>query len=600
MSFDLSIIIPARNEMWLKDTVEDVLKHTSAQTEIIVVMDGAWSDPPLTQDERVTIVHMSEPIGQRAATNLGMRMSTAKWVIKLDAHCSVAPGFDATMIRDAEALGPEVCQVPMQFALHVFDWVCDNCGKRSYQGPTPTRCEDKLYLREGDVYSNQLKERPSCGGRQFTKHFIWAARGSRKSTMWRFDSQLHFQYWNRVKDTRSISETMSMLGACWMVNRDHWQYLGMLDESHGSWGQMGTEVSCAFWLSGGRVVCNKNTWYAHLFRTQGGDFSFPYANTTAEQAKEYSKNLWRNGLHFRQTRPLRWLVDKFWPLGGDKGIPGWTKEERDALDRGNRHEDVGERHVGVVLGSHDEDGRDGTEVGHPTRSSTTPARVRGDRTSGAVYYTDGRLKQSIRLSCYQQLKAALGHLPIAVVDRPLGKEPGPVTMFEQILMGLLELDTDVAFLCEHDVLYHPAHFDIYHLTFDGKVYYNVNTWKVDVDTGKAVTYVTKQTSGLVADRQLLIAHYTKRIEMCRNVGFSRRMGFEPGTHGRAERVDDLKSEVYHPLYPNIDLRHGSNLTATRWKKEQFRDQRNCRGWQESNAGDIPGWPQLPDLLKEMR
>lgn len=172
-------------------------------------------------------------------------------------------------------------------------------------------------------------------------------------------------------------------------------------------------------------------------------------------------------------------------------------------------------------------------------------------------------------------------------------------MFTQILTGLLELNTDLVFLCEHDVLYHPSHFDFVPPDLD-KVYYNINTWKVDVGTGRAVTYVTKQTSGLCADRELLVEHYTKRLDLCRANGFTRRMGFEPGTHGRDERVDDLKSEVFVSLYPNIDLRHGHNLTESRWRKEDFRSQRNCRGWTEGTADNIPGWPQLPAVLKGMR
>ena len=35
---------------------------------------------------------------------------------------------------------------------------------------------------------------------------------------------------------------------------------------------------------------------------------------------------------------------------------------------------------------------------------------------------------------------------------------GIVTMFRQILAGLEALDTEYAFCVEHDVLYHPSHF----------------------------------------------------------------------------------------------------------------------------------------------
>ena len=79
------------------------------------------------------------------------------------------------------------------------------------------------------------------------------------------------------------------------------------------------------------------------------------------------------------------------------------------------------------------------------------------------------------------------------------------------------------------------------------------------------------------------------------------MGFEPGTHGGAERVDDYKAEGFMSVCPNIDIRHGQNLTPSRWKKEQFRDPRYTRGWQEAEG--VPGWGetagQFDRLLKEI-
>ena len=95
-------------------------------------------------------------------------------------------------------------------------------------------------------------------------------------------------------------------------------------------------------------------------------------------------------------------------------------------------------------------------------------------------------------------------------------ERGYLTMFKQILAGLEELKTDVVFLCEHDVLYHPSHFlftppkkDVY--------YYNTNVWKVRYDDGHALHYDCKQTSGLCAYRELLVQHYRERVRKTETV-----------------------------------------------------------------------------------
>ena len=307
-----AVLIPSRNEIWLKKTVEDVLSHMEEDSIVTVVLDGPQPDPDLPDDRRVVTIKLNESIGQRAATNLAARMSDAEYVFKLDAHCSVDRGFDRKLCESGAELGELVTQVPSQYNLHVFDWVCDGCQDITYQGPTPTKC---------------LK----CGHTVLHKNVLWQARKNRLTEIWRFDSDLHFQYWRereremrkKAKDDPATHakywDTMSCLGAAWCLSKKRYFDIGGMDEGHGSWGQMGTELSCKSWLSGGRMVTNRTTWFAHMFRTQGGDFSFPYPITHKEQekARQYSRNMWNNNLWPQQIRPLSWLVDHFHPT------PGW-------------------------------------------------------------------------------------------------------------------------------------------------------------------------------------------------------------------------------------------------------------------------------------
>ncbi len=576
---DLSVLIPARNEMFLRRTVEDVLAHAKADTEVIVILDGAWPDPPLEKHERVTVVYHPESVGQRAATNEAARLSQARFVMKLDAHCSVADGFDVALIEAAKELGEDVTQVPAQKNLHVFDWVCSEakhkaCDFRQYQGPTPTV----------EVDGKRVPGCPKCGG-EVEREMVWKPRRGVTTTTWRFDRDLHFQYWgdySRRPEAQGTDfpETMSCLGACFFMSRARYWALGGMDEAHGSWGNMGTEVGCKSWLSGGRMVTNRRTWFAHMFRTQGGDFGFPYplSGKEVDRARKHSRSLWMGNKWPGQVRPLSWLVEHFAP------VPGWEVE--DAVPAGSRGQ-LGDTPSGpaALVGPPSQQSEEGR-----TRPVSAP-------TKGIVYYSDCRGDEKILSACRRQLKrAANGHRIVAATLAPvccLGSnivlakyERGYLTMFRQILAGLEALDADVAFLAEHDVLYHPSHFDF--IPPDrGKVYYNVNVWKVDASTGRALHYDCKQTSGLCAYRDILLAHYRERVRRVEVEGFSRRMGFEPGTHGRAERVDDLKSEAWVSFGPNVDIRHGFNLTESRWSQEQFRDKRNCRGWIE--AAEVPGW-----------
>lgn len=313
--YKLSICIPARHEMFLKNTVEDILKNKEDDTEIIIGLDGQWSDPPLDQHPDVNVIYVPESMGQRAMTNLCVKLSKAKYVMKLDAHCAFDKGFDRKMLEAFKESGDNVTMMPTMKNLHAFDWKCYKCGWKKYQGPTPLKCE-------------------SCGDTtQMKRKMIWEPRPGSSNYSFCFDSEPHFQYWSeftkRNDDGGDLTETMSIQGSCFMMTREKYWELNISDESFGSWGSQGIEVACKTWLSGGRVLVNKNTWYAHMFRTQGGDFGFPYPQQESkiQAAKAQARELFFNNKWDKQIYPLSWLIDKFWP------IKGWTQEDRDNLPK---------------------------------------------------------------------------------------------------------------------------------------------------------------------------------------------------------------------------------------------------------------------------
>ena len=110
---DLSILIPSRNEMFLKNTIEDAIKNIEGNTEIIVTLDGQWPTEPLPQHDSVQVIYLNKSIGQRAATNIACRLSKAKYVMKVDAHCSFDKGFDRKMLEAFKETGDNVTMVPI-------------------------------------------------------------------------------------------------------------------------------------------------------------------------------------------------------------------------------------------------------------------------------------------------------------------------------------------------------------------------------------------------------------------------------------------------------------------------------------------------------
>jgi hypothetical protein len=306
MKYDLSILIPSRNEIFLRNTIENILQNKEGKTEILVGLDGQWADPAIADHPDVTIVHTSESIGQRAMTNQLCRLSQAKFVLKCDAHCAFDKGFDVKLMADMQ---DNWTVVPIMRNLHAFDWVCPD-GHRRYQSPSGV-CT-------------------VCG--KYTKmEVVWIAKNNPQSDSYCFDPEPHFQYFKTYRKNlkyqedikTGLTETMSLQGSCFMLTREKYWELGICDESFGSWGSQGIEVACKTWLSGGRVVCNHKTWYAHLFRTQGGDFGFPYSlsGNQVQEAKSYAREIFFNNKWNKAVKPLSWLIEHFYP------IPNWSDED---------------------------------------------------------------------------------------------------------------------------------------------------------------------------------------------------------------------------------------------------------------------------------
>jgi hypothetical protein len=287
-----------------------------------------------------------------------------------------------------------------------------------------------------------------------------------------------------------------------------------------------------------------------MVRTRDG-FGFPYPITGSDQekARQHSRWLWEGNNWPKAVHYLSWLIRKFAP------VPEWEDSE----------------------------------------------------TKGLVFYTDNNLGKDISKVVQKQLLKST-HPIVSVSLKPieLGKnivleaKRGILTMFKQILIGLEASTADVIFLTEHDVLYHKSHFDF--IPPDRtKVYYNTNVFHLRMSDGHALYYTAKRQSQLCAYRDVLLEHYRKRVARVEKDGFSNKMGFEPGSHHRKERIDDLESDVWSSEYPNIDLKHGKNLTPARWKQSEFRDQKNCRDWVE--ASEIPGWgitkDRVDEFLKEL-
>jgi len=282
----LSIIIPARNEIYLEKTIKNVLDNAEGEIEILVVLDGYIPEPQIIMnDERVIFIHNKESIGQRQSINQAAKIAKGKYIMKLDAHCAVDKGFDVKLAQDCEY---DWTVIPRMYNLDVLSW------------------QPKLHKRTDYMYIG-LRE----------------------------NGELRAEYYDKQPDTdKEIDNIMCCMGPCFFMQKDRFWELGGCDENHGGWGSQGIEVACKAWLSGGRLVVNKKTWFAHWFRgggvPEGHTSGFPYhlSGKAVEHARAYSKDLWLNNKWDKQVRNFDWLLNKFSP-------PNWNMKQ-DKINELNR------------------------------------------------------------------------------------------------------------------------------------------------------------------------------------------------------------------------------------------------------------------------
>lgn len=242
----LSIIIPSRNEKYLNRTVEDLLQKAKGDIEIIEILDGYWEAP--IDDKRVKVIHFGKSKGMRAAINAGVAIAKGRYLLKTDAHCMFDEGFDLELIKSYE---DNTVVVPRRYRLDPEQWQVLNDGRPPI---------DRMELSE----------------------------------------DLHGKDMQRGNPDLDIEETPSSQGSCWFMKRSYFYRLELMDEkTYGTFWSEFQEIGLKCWLSEGRVLVNKRTWYAHWHKTEGRGYNLDEKN----EFKEFS---WSKAI-----LPISWLFEKF-------------------------------------------------------------------------------------------------------------------------------------------------------------------------------------------------------------------------------------------------------------------------------------------------
>lgn len=269
----VSIVLPSRNEPFLKKTIDDLLAKAKGDIEIFAILDGEWDrNNEYSDDERVNYIHFPESRGMRAGINAGVAVARGKYIMKCDAHVMVGEDYDEILQKDCN---DNWIVVPRRYPLDPKNWKIEERTDDKYP-------LDYMYLSK-DLHGVVWKEKDR----------------ERKDVM--------------------VDDLMSSQGSVWFMSKKWFEYLELMDDkTYGTFWNEFQEVGLKGWLSGGEIKINKNTWYAHWHKTS--DFGRGYKLPDGEKERTQSiVNRWMNEKMFsKQIHDIRWLVNKFAP------VPTWT------------------------------------------------------------------------------------------------------------------------------------------------------------------------------------------------------------------------------------------------------------------------------------
>ena len=281
----VSFIIPSRNEQFLPQTVDDIYKNATGEFEVIAVLDGYWPNPILKDRPNLTLIH-TDKRGMRSAINSAAALATGKYLCKTDAHCMFAEGFDEVLQRDME---DNWIVIPRRLRLDAINWKIKDVGKIpiDYHYLSCPMTNKDGYSMHGAIWPERARERPDV----------------------------------------MIDETMSFQGSLWFMTKNHFENFlgGMSMVGYGTFSQEPQEIGMKTWLGGGKLMTNKNTWYAHLHkgREMGRGYFISKQEITAGHL--YSAHYWMSNKWEKRIYDIDWLVDRFWP------VPTWPENWKELV-----------------------------------------------------------------------------------------------------------------------------------------------------------------------------------------------------------------------------------------------------------------------------
>lgn len=291
----VSVIIPSRNETYeiqpgvtvLQRMMQDIYENATGEFEVLLTFDG----PPyqdLPDYPNLTVIKLPESIGLKPSVNMMAEMATGKYLYKSDSHCMFKEGFTETLQEDME----DNWLVTPQFrVLNAEEWKLQD-----------DKFYDYFFLSCPLTDPDQFKFK--AGGHWWKK-----------------------SYQNMYGP--KIDETIQIHGSGWFLTRDYFLNClgGMSSVGYDTFGMEPPELCLKTWLGpwGGKVMVNKNTWYAHMHKGKSRPRGWPLSKERIYNSYDYCARYWMTNQWKERVHDIEWLIDRFMPM------PYWPENWRELL-----------------------------------------------------------------------------------------------------------------------------------------------------------------------------------------------------------------------------------------------------------------------------
>jgi hypothetical protein len=245
-----SVIIAARNEIYLNKTIENLLEMATGEIEILVGLDGY--DYNVLTDNRIKVFKEINPIGRREISNKLVKEATGKFLFEADAHIKMLTlGWDTRL-----------------------KCICD---ENTIVGCVIDSINEENWESEGNR---------------------WIGNNVDKNLNWSF---------NLKENKEKVQESLSFFSCAWMIQKDtFWNYGGHKDYL-GKFVNEDIEWTCNIQLTGGKIFIRTDVICSHLFRNE-----FPYKNNDDYLAsKNVLLQMWNKNNNNLQIKTIEELLKDF-------------------------------------------------------------------------------------------------------------------------------------------------------------------------------------------------------------------------------------------------------------------------------------------------